>query len=114
MIPDKESLDAVLQAAEWFLRNESEPLNESEKAEFLAWLKASPLHVREYLAVARTSHHLPAAIKRHMAHTPTSDERLEELLHEPTSMSSDLPNRRDWSALVEELSLLRKYNKHGS
>ena len=28
MIPDKESLDAALQAAEWFIRNESQPLSE--------------------------------------------------------------------------------------
>jgi hypothetical protein len=65
MTPDKERLDAVLQAAEWLLRNEDEPLTEADKAEFLAWLKASPLNVREYLGVARAAVHLPGALEKH-------------------------------------------------
>ena len=65
MTPDKERLDAVLEAAEWLLRHEAEPLTEAEKAEFLAWLTASPLHVQEYLGVARAAHHLPVAFRKH-------------------------------------------------
>jgi len=55
--------DATLRAAEWLLRIEDGPLTEADKAEFLAWLKASPVHVREYLGVARAGSRLPIAIK---------------------------------------------------
>ena len=49
------------QAAEWFIAHQSGTLDEEESAAFLAWLKASPVHVREYLGVARVARHLPAA-----------------------------------------------------
>ena len=49
------------QAAEWFIANQTGPLVEEEAAAFLTWLKASPIHVREYLGVARVARHLPAA-----------------------------------------------------
>lgn len=50
------------QAGEWFIANQAGSLNEEDGAAFLAWLKASPVHVREYLGVARIAHHLPAAV----------------------------------------------------
>jgi len=53
----------TLRAAEWLLRIEEGPLTEADKAEFMAWLKASPIHVREYLGVARAGSRLPKAIK---------------------------------------------------
>jgi ferric-dicitrate binding protein FerR (iron transport regulator) len=65
MTPDKRRLDAVLQAAEWLLRNESESLTEAEKGEFLAWLIASRVNVREYLGVARAARQLPDALKKY-------------------------------------------------
>ena len=50
------------QAGEWFIANRSGTLSAENSAAFLAWLKASPIHVREYLGVARIAHHLPAAV----------------------------------------------------
>jgi hypothetical protein len=91
MTPDKERLDAVLQAAEWLLRNEAEPLTDAEKAEFVAWLKASPLNVREYLGVARAAHLLPTALKRY-ARDP-----IEDLLR------AHLSGARDGSARTDKL-----------
>lgn len=56
--------DATLRAAEWLLRVEDGPLTEADKAEFLAWLKASPVHVREYLGVTRAGRRLPLAFSK--------------------------------------------------
>jgi transmembrane sensor len=49
------------QAGTWFIANQSGQLGEAERADFVAWLKASPIHVEEYLGVALVAHDLPAA-----------------------------------------------------
>lgn len=56
--------DATLRAAEWLLRIEDGPLTAADKGEFLAWLKASPVHVREYLGVTRAGRRLPLAFSK--------------------------------------------------
>jgi transmembrane sensor len=50
------------QAGDWFIANQAGTLNAEDGAAFLAWLRASPIHVREYLGVARIAHHLPRAV----------------------------------------------------
>jgi transmembrane sensor len=64
MTPSDEEIRAAIarQAGEWFIANQEDTLSSEEGAVFLAWLKASPIHVREYLGVARIAHHLPAAV----------------------------------------------------
>src|SRR5262252_1442600 len=66
MTPSDEEVRAAIaeQAGEWFVAHQAGPLDAEESATFLAWLKASPIHVREYLGVARIAHHLPAAVGR--------------------------------------------------
>src|SRR5271165_2909628 len=49
------------QAAEWFVTHRAGPLSDSERAAFFAWLKASPIHVEEYLGVAALERGLAAA-----------------------------------------------------
>jgi transmembrane sensor len=49
------------QAGTWFIANHSGSPSQSESAAFLAWLRASPIHVEEYLGVALVAHDLPAA-----------------------------------------------------
>ena len=63
MTPSDEQIRSAIaqQAAEWFIANQTGSLGEADAAQFLAWLKASPVHVREYLGVARVARHLPAA-----------------------------------------------------
>ena len=63
-MPSNEDIRAAIaqQAAEWFIANQVGSLAEEDGAAFLAWLKASPVHVSEYLGVARIAHHLPAAV----------------------------------------------------
>jgi transmembrane sensor len=41
------------QAREWFVTNQSGVLDEEQNAAFLAWLRASPLHIQNYLRVAQ-------------------------------------------------------------
>jgi transmembrane sensor len=62
MTPSDEEIRTAIaqQAAEWFIAHQAGPLPEDDGAAFLAWLKASPIHVREYLGVARVARHLPA------------------------------------------------------
>ena len=63
MTPSDEKVQAVIAetAAEWFLANQTGALDEDDAAAFLGWLRESPVHVREYLGVARVARHLPAA-----------------------------------------------------
>lgn len=49
------------QAAEWFVANDEGPLDARESAALVAWLKASPVHVEEFLRVAVIARHLDAA-----------------------------------------------------
>jgi transmembrane sensor len=54
--------DAITQqAAEWFVANQAEPLSEHERAAFVTWLRASPLHVEEYLELATVARSLADA-----------------------------------------------------
>jgi transmembrane sensor len=53
--PDRLSAWAAQQAAEWFVENRSGALSASRKREFIRWLGACPLHIKEYLAIARTA-----------------------------------------------------------
>ncbi len=48
------------QAATWYLEQQDEP-GERQRAAFLAWLRASPAHVAEYLAIAQMHGDLKAA-----------------------------------------------------
>ena len=60
---DEEIRGAIAeQAGKWFIAQQTGPLADEESASFLAWLKTSPLHVREYLGIARIAHQLPTAL----------------------------------------------------
>jgi transmembrane sensor len=66
MTPNDEDIRSAIatQAAEWFLANQSGTLPESERAAFLAWLKTSPVHVREFLGVAGVSRDIERTVVR--------------------------------------------------
>src|SRR3974390_3591662 len=63
MTPSDEQIRSAIaqQAAEWFIANQNGLLGEEDAGESLAWLKASPVNVREYLGIGRVAQHLPAA-----------------------------------------------------
>jgi transmembrane sensor len=61
--PDERIRDAIIeQAAHWYLRNREGGLSATEKGEFLQWLRASLQRTNEYLAIARLSGSLRAAL----------------------------------------------------
>jgi transmembrane sensor len=49
------------QAAEWFVEHDASPLDATESAALVDWLKTSPLHVEEFLRVAGIARDLDAA-----------------------------------------------------
>lgn len=49
------------QAADWFIANQGATPDYPERAAFVAWLRASPIHIEEYLGVALVARDLPAA-----------------------------------------------------
>jgi len=63
MSPSNEQVRAEIaeQAAVWFVENRGGQLEAATRAAFTEWLRASPVHVQEYLAVAVLSRDLPAA-----------------------------------------------------
>jgi transmembrane sensor len=59
---DAQIRSAITQvAADWYAAHRSGPLAEADRAAFLAWLKASPIHIEEYLGVAALERTLRSA-----------------------------------------------------
>jgi transmembrane sensor len=54
MIPKEEQIRAAIaeQAGEWFVSNDDGPLDARDSVALAAWLKASPVHVEEFLGVS--------------------------------------------------------------
>ena len=54
MISNEEKVRAAVaeQAGEWFVANDEAPLGARESAALAAWLKASPVHIEEFLRVS--------------------------------------------------------------
>jgi len=60
---DEEIRAAIAQqAGDWFIANQAGALSVEDSSAFLTWLRSSPIHVREYLGVARIARYLPAAV----------------------------------------------------
>lgn len=70
------------QAAEWFVENRSKASSQEHRAAFMEWLRASPLHVEEYLKLAGLAHHLHAA-------TDAPEFELDKLLAEAAAQPLD-------------------------
>jgi transmembrane sensor len=52
----------VERAGDWHVTNQSASVDHAERADFVAWMKSSPLHVEEYLRVALVARDLRAAL----------------------------------------------------
>jgi transmembrane sensor len=63
MTPSNEQIRLAIaeQAIEWFVENRGGPLNPEARSRFMAWLKASPVHVGEYLAITGLARDLHTA-----------------------------------------------------
>jgi transmembrane sensor len=54
--------DAIAeQAADWFVQNRDGPPGRETRAGFVAWLRASPLHIEEYLGIAAVARDVAVA-----------------------------------------------------
>jgi transmembrane sensor len=54
--------DVAQQAAQWFICNQNTCLEKDESEAFMAWLKASPVHIEQYLRLAALVRDLPAVL----------------------------------------------------
>jgi transmembrane sensor len=63
MISNEEQVRAAIaeQAGEWFVANDEAPLNAQDSAALAAWLKTSPVHIEEFLAVSTIARGLKEA-----------------------------------------------------
>jgi transmembrane sensor len=87
-ITDDKSRAAITdQAAAWFVTHRAGALDERQRTQFFVWLKASPIHMEEYLSIAALESSLGAA-------TEDPETSLESLLEAA---------RRDTSAQVLDL-----------
>jgi transmembrane sensor len=80
---DEVRIAAAGQAAEWFIANQEPVPEHTQRAAFVAWLKASPIHIEEYLGVALVARDL------HTAAEGDSDQILEALVKEARAEVSD-------------------------
>jgi transmembrane sensor len=101
MMPGEGEVRAVIaeQAGEWFIANQAGELTEDESAAFLAWLKSSPLHVKEYLEIARIARGWIDAVRdpqvpleRFLAHTRAAPDRI-VALESPANRREPPPSR---------------------
>jgi transmembrane sensor len=85
MMPGEDEVRAVIaeQAGEWFVANQAGALSGEESAAFLTWLQSSPLHVKEYLEIARIARGWVDAVRdpqvpleSFLAHTGAVDDRV--------------------------------------
>src|SRR6266851_2437929 len=63
MISNEDKVRAAIaeQAGEWFVANAEGPLDAQDSAALSAWLKASPVHIEEFLGVSAVARDLRAA-----------------------------------------------------
>jgi transmembrane sensor len=75
MTPSDEHIRLAIaeQASEWFVENRGGSLDREARSRFMDWLKASPMHVGEYLAIAGLARDLDTAAN-------TTDFPLDEVL----------------------------------
>jgi transmembrane sensor len=85
MTPSDEQIRLAIadQASEWFVENRGGPLDREARARFMAWLKASPVHVGEYLAIAGLARDLNTAAN-------TTQIPLEPLLERARAQTDDV------------------------
>jgi transmembrane sensor len=91
MISNEEQVRAAIaeQASEWLVANDDGPLDERESAALAAWLKASPVHVEEFLGVS--------VIARDLREAGTDPEYSLETVLARARAEDDTPLQTLWS-----------------
>src|SRR4051812_27386085 len=69
MISTEEQVRAAIasQAAEWFVAHRAGELSDARREDFIDWLRASPVHTQEYLALTGLAQDLGRAASRFTA-----------------------------------------------
>ena len=92
MIANEEQVRAAIaeQAADWLVANDEGPLDAQQSAALTAWLKASPVHVEEFLRVS--------VIARDLREARTDPEYSLETVLARARAENDTPVRPRWLA----------------
>jgi transmembrane sensor len=94
MISNDEKVRAAIaeQAGEWFVANDEGPLDARDSAALSAWLKASPVHIEEFLGVS--------AIARDLKEARTEPEYSLEAILARARAEDDPPIRPFWPRVI--------------
>jgi transmembrane sensor len=100
MISNDERMRAAIaeQAAEWFVAHDDGLLDEQQSAALVAWLRASPIHVEEFLRVAGVARDLGTACA-HPAHSA-------EALLARARTDDGAPAESRWGRLLAPLTVV--------
>jgi transmembrane sensor len=95
MMSNDEKIRAAIaeQAGEWFVANEEGPLDAQDSAALAAWLKTSPVHIEEFLAVS--------TIARDLKEVRTDSEYSLEAILARARAAEDTPVRPVWPRVNE-------------
>jgi transmembrane sensor len=95
MISNEEQVRAAIaeQAGEWFVTNDEGPLDAQNSAALAAWLKTSPVHIEEFLAVS--------TIARDLKEARTDSEYSLEAILARARAADDHPVRPLWPRVIE-------------
>jgi transmembrane sensor len=81
------------QAAAWHVRHREGEVTGATQVEFMDWLRASPMHVREYLELARLTNSLPHAMAAMTPEVPSNVLKLSDFHLQPARADSELGSR---------------------
>ena len=84
------------QAGEWFVANDEGPLDAQDSAALAAWLKTSPVHIEEFLAVS--------TIARDLKEARTESEYSLESILARARTAEDTGVQRLWPRVIETVS----------
>src|ERR1700722_6833063 len=95
MISNEEKVRAAIaeQAGEWFVANDEGPLDAQDAAALAQWLKTSPVHIEEFLAVS--------TIARDLKEARTESESPLEAILARARAAEDPPVRPLWPRVIE-------------
>src|SRR5271163_1845459 len=95
MNSDEEKVRAAIaeQAGEWFVANDEGPLDARDSAAVATWLKASPVHVEEFLGVS--------VIARDLKEARTDPEYSLEAILARASVEEGRPIEPLWPRVIE-------------
>src|SRR5882762_10573711 len=95
MMSNDEKIRAAIaeQASEWFVANDEGPLDAHDSAALAAWLKTSPVHIEEFLAVS--------TIARNLKEARTDSESSLEAILARARAAHDTPVQPLWPRVIE-------------